>query len=66
MNQRDKSKMLTIAPKMTIDYDEKKNELRFQNLNFNIMGYLIAGVNFLKLAQGAKDTEASTGNNKKD
>jgi hypothetical protein len=57
--KRDKSKMLTIAPKMTIDYDEKKNELRFKNLNFNIMGYIAAGINFLKLSQGVNGTKES-------
>lgn len=56
--KRDRSKMLTIAPKMKVEYDEKNNELRFLNLNSNILGYIIAGANFLKLA-GATDTKAS-------
>jgi hypothetical protein len=57
--QRDHSKMLTIAPKMEINYDDKKNELTFKNLNFNIMGYIFAGINFLKLSQGVNGTKES-------
>jgi hypothetical protein len=51
--------MLTIAPKMTINYDPVKNELRFKNLNFHIMGYIYAGISFLKLGQGDSSTKPS-------
>lgn len=57
--KRDKSKMLTIAPKMEVNYDPMKNELRFKNLNFNIVGYIAAGINFLKLSQGVSGTKES-------
>lgn len=57
--KRDRSKMLTIAPKMEVNYNPKKNELRIKNLNFNIMGYIYAGINFLKLSQGAPNTKES-------
>jgi hypothetical protein len=53
--------MLTIAPKMKASYDKKKNELRFTNLNYNILGYIAAGISLIAiLAKGAGDTKAST------
>jgi hypothetical protein len=58
---RDRSKMLTIAHKVEAKYDAKKpNELRFKHLNHNILGYIEAGINFLKLSQGVNGTKEST------
>jgi hypothetical protein len=54
--------MLTIASKVDVSYEKSGSvhKLKFKNLNYNIMGYIAAGVNFLaKLAQGADDTKAS-------
>jgi hypothetical protein len=53
--------MLTIAHKVEAKYDAKKpNELRFKHLNHNILGYIEAGINFLKLSQGVNGTKEST------
>lgn len=55
----DKSKALSIAPKLEIDYSPKDQSLEFNGLGArpNILGYIAAGIQFLKSLHGKRGDE---------
>lgn len=52
----DRNTALTIAPKLEIDYSEKRQALVFTNLGSrpNILGYIVASIQFLKSLHGKR------------
>jgi hypothetical protein len=51
--------MLTIAPKTEQGYDKTNNTYWFNHLNYNILGYIAAGISLIAiLAKGADDTKS--------